>query len=98
MKSERRKIDAFELWCWRRLLRRPWTERRTNKSVLDEIRTETSLESMIFKRALTFFGYTTRSSGIEKDVILGKVEGTRRRDRQNKMAQLTKRNYWDDIV
>ena len=57
-KSERRKIDAFELWCWRRLLRIPWTERRRNKSVLDEIKIETSLEVMIIKRALTFFGHT----------------------------------------
>ena len=77
-KSERRKIDAFELLCWRRLLRIPWTERRTNKSVLDEIRTETSLQDMIIKRNLTFFGHTMRASGIEKDVMLGKVEGTRR--------------------
>ena len=81
-KSERRKIDAFELWCLRRLLRIPWTERRTNKSFLDEIRTGTSLEGMIIKRALTFFGHTMRCSGIEKDVTLGKVEGTRRRGRQ----------------
>ena len=81
-KSERKKIDAFELWCWRRSLRIPWTERRTNKSLLDELRTETSLEGMIIKRALTFFGHTMCASGIEKDVILGKVEGTRRRGRQ----------------
>jgi len=57
-KSERRKIHALELWCWRRLLRIPWTERRTNKSVLYEIRTETSLEGMFIKRTLTFFGHT----------------------------------------
>ena len=80
-KSERKKIDAFELWCWR-LLRTPWTERRTNKSILDELRTETSLEGMIIKQALTFFGNIMRASGIEKDVMLGKVEGTRRRGRQ----------------
>ena len=63
-------------------MRKPWTERSTNKSVLDEIRTETSLEGMITKRALTFFGHTMQSSGIEKDVMLGKVEGTRRRGKQ----------------
>jgi len=63
-------------------LRTPWTERRTNNSALDEMRIETSLEGMIIKRALIFFGYTMRSSGIEKDVTLGNVEGTRRRGRQ----------------
>ena len=61
-KSERRKIGAFELWCWRRSLGIPWTERRTNKSILDEIRPETSLEGMIIKRALIFLGHTTRAS------------------------------------
>ena len=81
-KSERKKIDAFELWCWRRLLRIPWTERRTNKSILDELRAETSLEGMIIKQALTFFGHTMHASRIEKDVMLGKVEGTRRRGRE----------------
>ena len=77
-KSERSKIDAFELWCWQGLLRVPWTEGRTDKSILDELRTETSLEAMIFKRGQTFFGHAMRASGIEKDVMLGKVEGTRR--------------------
>ena len=81
-KSERGRIDTFELWCWRGLLRIPWTVRRKNKSVLDEIRTETSLEGMIIKRALTFFGHIMRSRGIEKEVVLGKVEGTRKRGRQ----------------
>ena len=99
-KSERRKIDAFELWCRRRLLRIPWTERRTNKSVLDEIRTETSLEGMIIKRALTFFGHTVRSSGIEKDVMLGKVEGTRRHGRQrtrwlNSLKEITGMTFYE---
>ena len=77
-KSERKKIDAFELWCWRRLLRIPWTERRTNKSILDELRAETSLEGMIIKQALTFFDHTMRASRIEKDVMLGKVEAADR--------------------
>ena len=67
--KERRKIDAFEQWCWRRLLRLPWTERRTTKSILDEIRPETSLEGMIVKLALTFCGHTMRACGKEKDVM-----------------------------
>ena len=74
-KSERRKIDAFELWCWRRLLRISWVDRRTNMSILDEIRPETSQEGTINKRALTFFGHTMRASGIERDAMLGKVQG-----------------------
>ena len=61
-KSERRKIDAFELWCWRRSLRIPWTERRTNTSISDETRPETSLEGMIIKRALNFFGHAMRAT------------------------------------
>ena len=89
-KSERRKIDAFELWCWRRILRIPWTARRTNKSVLKEIKPEISLEGMIAKQALTFFGHTIRASGMEKDIMLGRVEGTRRRGRQ--------RTRWLDVL
>ena len=89
-KSERRKIDAFELWCWRRMLRIPWTARRTNKSVLEEIKIEISLEGMTAKQALTFFGHTVRASGMEKDIMLGRVEGTRRRGRQ--------RTRWLDVL
>ena len=64
------------------MLRMPWTPRRTNKSVLKEIKPEISLEGMIAKQALTFFGHTIRANGMEKDIMLGGVEGTRRRGKQ----------------
>ena len=73
-KSERRKFDAFELCCWRRILRIPWADR----SAVEEIKPVISLEGMIVNRALTFFGHTIRAGGIEKDIMLGKAERTRR--------------------
>ena len=81
-KAENGRIDAFELWCWRRLLRVPWTVRRSNQSILKEISTEYSLEGLILKLKLQYFGHLIgRTDSLEKTLILGKVEG-RRRGRQ----------------
>ena len=80
--SEQRKIDAFELWCWRRLLRVPWTARRSNQSILKEISPEYSLEGLILKPKLQSFGHLMwRTDSLEKTLMLGKIEG-RRRGRQ----------------
>ena len=82
-KTEHRRIDAFELWCWRRLLRVPWTARRSNQSVLKEISTEYSLEGLVLKLKLQYFGHVIqRANSLEKTVILGRIEGRRRRGRQ----------------
>ena len=78
-KAERRRIDAFELWCWRRLLRVPWTERRSNQSILKEISPECSLEGLMLKWKLQYFGHLMRSAdSFEKTLWLGKIEGRRR--------------------
>ena len=80
-KAEHRRIDAFELWCWRRLLRVPWTAKRSNQSVLKEISPEYSLEGLTLK--LQYFGYLIpRADSSEKTLMLGKTEGKRRRERQ----------------
>uniref|UniRef100_A0A670ITN7 ribonuclease H n=1 Tax=Podarcis muralis TaxID=64176 RepID=A0A670ITN7_PODMU len=82
-KADRRRIDAFELWCWRRLLRVPWTARRSNVSILKEISPECSLEGQIVKLRLQYFGHLMRrEDSLEKTLMLGKMEGTRRRGRQ----------------
>ena len=82
-KSERRRIDAFKLWCWKRLLRAPWTARRSNKSVLKEINPEYSLEGLMLKQKLQYFGdLMQRTDSLEKTLMLGKIEGRRRRGRQ----------------
>ena len=79
-KAERRRIDAFELWCWRRLLRVPWTARRSNQSVLKEISPEYSLEALMLKLKLQYFGHLMqKTDSFEKTLILGKTEGRRRR-------------------
>ena len=79
-KAERRKIDAFELWCWRRLLRVPWTARRSNQSVLKEISPEYSLEGLMLKLKLQYFGHLMqRTDSLEKTLMLGKTEGKKRR-------------------
>ena len=81
-KAECRKIDAFELWCWRRLLRVPWTARRSNQSILKEISPECSLEELMLKLKLQYFGHLMqRADSFEKTLMLGKIEG-RRRGRQ----------------
>ena len=79
-KAECRRIDAFELWCWRRLLRVPWTARRSNQSVLKEISSEYALEGLILKLKLQYFGHLMRKvDSLEKTLMLGKIEGRRRR-------------------
>ena len=82
-KAERRRINAFELWCWRRLLRVPWTARRSNQSIVKEISPEYSLEGLMLKLKLQYFGHLMqRTESLEKTLMLGKIEGRRRRGRQ----------------
>ena len=81
-KAERQKIDAFELWCWRRLLRVPWTARRSNQSILKEISPECSLEGLILKLELQYFGLLMLTDSLEKTLMLGKIEDVRRRGQQ----------------
>ena len=80
-KAERQRIDAFELWCWRRLLRVPWTARRSKQSILKEISPEYSLEGLMLKLKLQYFDYRMgRMDSLEKTLMLGKIEGRRRGD------------------
>ena len=82
-KPEHRRIDAFELWCWRRLLRVPWTERRSNQSIIKEINPKYSLEGLMLKLKLQYFGHLMqRADSLEKTLMLGKIEGRRRRGQQ----------------
>ena len=82
-KAEHQRIDAFELWCWRRLLRVPWTARRSNYSILKEISPEYSLEGLMLKLKLQYFGHLMwRTDSLEKTLMLGKIEGRRRRGHQ----------------
>ena len=82
-KAERRRIDAFELWCWRRLLRVPWTARRSSQSILKEISPGCSSEGLILKLKLQYFGHLMqRADSFEKTLMLGKIEGRRRRGQQ----------------
>ena len=82
-KAEHRIIDAFELWCWRRLLRVPWTARRSNQSILKEISPGCSFEGLMLKLKLQYFGHLMRrADSFEKTVMLGRIEGRRRRGRQ----------------
>jgi len=82
-KAERRRIDAFELWCWRRLLRVPWTARRSNRSILKKISPGCSLEGMMLKLKLQYFGHLMRRiDSLEKTLMLGGIWGRRRRGRQ----------------
>ena len=79
-KGEHRRIDALELWCWRRLLRVPWTARRSNQSILIEISPGCSLEGMMLKLKLQYFGHLMRRvDSLEKSLMLGEIEGKRRR-------------------
>ena len=82
-KAEHQRIDAFELWCWRRLLRVPWTARKSNQSILKEIRSGCSSEGLMLKLKLQYFGHLMhRNDSLEKTLMLGKIEGRRRRGRQ----------------
>ena len=85
IKQAEQRIDAFELWCWRRLLRVPWTARRYNQSILMEISPEYSLEGLMLNLKLQSFGHLTwRADSLEKTLVLGKIEGVRRRGRRRK--------------
>ena len=82
-KAEHRRIDAFELWCWKRLLKVPWAARRSNQSILKEISPGCSLEGLTLKLKLQYFGHLMqRTDSLEKTLMLGKIEGERRRGRQ----------------
>ena len=82
-KAEHSRIDVFELWCWRRLLRVPWTARRSNQSILKEINSEYSLEGLVLKLKLQYFGHLIkRANSLEKTLMVKKVEGRRRRGQQ----------------
>ena len=84
-KAECWRIDAFEQWCWRRLLRVPWTARRSNQSILKEISPECSLEGLMLKLKLQYFGHLMqKTDSFEKTLMLGKIEGRRRREQQRK--------------
>ena len=82
-KAEHQRIDAFELWCWRRLLRVPWTARRSKQSILKEISSECSLEGLMLKLKFQYFGHLMkRADSFEKTLMLGKIKGRRRKERQ----------------
>ena len=84
-KAECRRLDAFELWCWRRLLRVPWTARRSNQSILKEINPEHSLEGLMLKLKLQYLGHLmARTNSFEKTLMLGKIKGRRRRGQQRR--------------
>ena len=86
-KTECQRIAAFELWCWRRLLRIPWTARRSNQSILKEISPEYSLEGLMLKLKLQYFGHRMRrADSLEKTLMLGKIENRRRRGQQDEMV------------
>ena len=96
-KAEHRRIDAFELWCWRRLLRVPWTARRSNQSILKEISPKYSLEGQMLKLKLQYFGHLMRTAdSLEKILMLGRTEGRRRRGRQ-RMRCLDGITDWMDM-
>ena len=84
-KAEHQRIDAFELWCWRRLLRVPWAARRSNQSILKEINSEYSLEGLMVKPKLQYFGHLMqRADSLEKTLMMGKIAGRKRRGRRRK--------------
>ena len=87
-KAERQRADAFELWCWQRLLRVPWTARRSNQSIQKEINPKYSLEGLLLKLKLQYFGHLMqRADSLEKTLMLGKIEGSKRRGRQDEMVR-----------
>ena len=96
-KAEHRRIYAFELWCWRRLLRVPWTARRSNQFILKEVSPEYSLEGLMLKLKLQYFGHLMqRADSLEKNLMLGKIEGKRKRGRQ-RMRWLDGITNWMDL-
>ena len=95
-KAECRRVDTFELWCWRRFLRVPWTARRSNQSILKEISPEYSLEGLMLKMKLQYFGHLMqRTDALEKTLMLGKIEGRRKRGKQ-RMRWLDDITDWMD--
>ena len=93
-KAEHQRIDAFELWCWRRLLRVPWTARRSNQAILKEISPDYSLEGLMLKLKLQYFGHLVwRTDSLEKTLMLGKIEGGRRREWQ-RMRWMASSTQW----
>ena len=91
-KAEHQRVDTFELWCWRRLLRVPWTARRSNQSILKEISPDYSLEGLMLKLKLQYFGHLMqRTDSLEKTLMLGKIEGRWRRGQQ-------RMRWFDDIT
>ena len=94
-KAECQRTDAFEFWCWRRLLRVPWTARRSIQSLLKEINPEYSSEGLILKLKLQYFGYLMRRANLlEKTLMLGKIEGSRRRGHQRMRSWMASLNQW----
>ena len=94
-KAEHRRIDAFELWCWRRLLRVPWTARRSNQSILKEISPGCSLEGMMLKLKLQYFGHLMRRVDLlEKTLMLGKIEGRRRKGHRGLDGWMASPTWW----
>ena len=90
-KAEHQRIDAFELWCWRRLLRVPWTTRRSNQSILKEINPEYSLEGLMLKLKLQYFGHLMqRTDSLEKTLLLGKIEAGAEEDDKGRLASPTR--------
>ena len=97
-KAEHQRVDAFELWCWRRLLRVPWTARRSNQSILREISPKYSLEGLMLKLKLQYFGYLMqRTDSFVKTLMLGKIEGRRRRGRQRWNGWMASSTQWTRI-
>ena len=95
MKAEHWSFDAFELWCWRRLLTNPWPARRSNQSILKEISHEYSLEGLMLKLKLQYFGHLMwRSDSLEKTLMLGKIEGGRRRDNRGWDGWMASPTQW----
>ena len=92
-KHERRKIDAFELWCWRRVLRVSWMERKTNISIIESIKPEWTLESRVTKAALSYFGHVVRAGGMEDDMMIGRMNGARKRGRPRQRWVDTLKGY-----
>ena len=94
-KAEHQRIDAFELWCWRRLLRVPWTARRSNQSILQEISPEYLLEGLMLKLKLQYFGHLLgRTDSLEKTLMLEKIEGRRRRGQQRMRWLMASPTQW----
>ena len=106
-KAEHRRIDAFELWCWRRLLRASWTAKRSNQSILKEISPEYSLEELVLKLKLQYFDHLMqRTDSLEKTLMLGKIEGRRRRGPQRMrwfdgiigLTDMSLRKVWELLI